>query len=50
VADAAIPPEANAAHLPAGELVDEGPGYTLSLVTLVSTMSFERLELKGASK
>ena len=50
VADAAIPAELNVARLPAGELVDEGPGYALSLVTQVNTLAFQRLELKAGSK
>jgi hypothetical protein len=45
VADAAIPPQANPAYLPAGELAEEGPGYALSLMGQVTSLDFARLRL-----
>lgn len=49
VADAALPLELNVARLPAGELIDEGPGFALSLMAQLSTMSFERLRLEAST-
>jgi transglutaminase-like putative cysteine protease len=49
VADAALPPELRPAYLPVGELVDEGPGYALSLAKLLSALRFERLELRAGT-
>jgi hypothetical protein len=47
IADAAIPSELHPAYLPAGELTDEGPGYTMSLFKQLNTLSYEHLELRA---
>jgi transglutaminase-like putative cysteine protease len=50
VADAAVPDAVASAHLPVGELAEEGPSYPLALARLLQSMAFERLELVAAAR
>jgi hypothetical protein len=46
VADAAIPPALGAVYLPTEEIVDEGPGFAVSLVPAVQALGTQGLRLE----
>jgi transglutaminase-like putative cysteine protease len=48
VLDAAIPESFGVGYAAGGELVNEGPGYVMGLVTALNSLEFSRLELVAA--